>query len=48
MTKEFINFYSKNINKESKLITGVIEFLDGVKIILFLWPFAQINKNIYQ
>jgi phosphoglycolate phosphatase len=27
MTKEFINFYSKNINKESKLITGVLEFL---------------------
>ena len=27
MTKEFINFYSKNINKKSKLITGVLEFL---------------------
>ena len=26
MTKEFIDFYSKNINTKSKLITGVIEF----------------------
>ena len=31
MTKEFINFYSKNINKESKLITGVLEFLNWCK-----------------
>ena len=31
MTKEFINFYSKNINKESKLITGVLEFLTWCK-----------------
>ena len=27
MTKEFINFYGENINKESKLITGVLKFL---------------------
>ena len=27
MTKEFINFYSRNINKESKLITGALDFL---------------------
>jgi len=27
MTKEFINFYSKNINKKSKLIAGTLEFL---------------------
>ena len=27
MAKEFINFYSKNINKESKLITGALDFL---------------------
>ena len=27
MVKEFINFYSKNINVESKLINGVYEFL---------------------
>ena len=27
MTKEFIDFYSKNINTKSKLITGVVEFL---------------------
>ena len=31
MTKEFINFYSKNINNESKLITGVLEFLNWCK-----------------
>jgi len=31
MTKEFINFYSKNINKESKLITGALEFLSWCK-----------------
>ena len=31
MTKEFINFYSKNIDKESKLITGVLEFLRWCK-----------------
>ena len=31
MTKEFINFYSNNINKESKLITGVLEFLSWCK-----------------
>ena len=31
MTKEFINFYSKNIDKESKLITGALEFLSWCK-----------------
>ena len=31
MTKEFINFYSKNINKKSRLITGVLEFLAWCK-----------------
>ena len=31
MTKEFINFYSNNINKESKLITGALEFLSWCK-----------------
>ena len=31
MTKEFINFYSKNINRESKLITGALEFLSWCK-----------------
>ena len=31
MTKEFINFYSKNINRESKLITGALEFLKWCK-----------------
>ena len=31
MTKEFINFYSKNINQDSKLITGALEFLSWCK-----------------
>ena len=31
MTKEFIDFYSKNINTKSKLITGAVEFLDWCK-----------------
>ena len=31
MTKEFIDFYSKNINTKSKLITGTIEFLEWCK-----------------
>ena len=31
MTKEFINFYSNNINTESKLITGALEFLSWCK-----------------
>ena len=31
MTREFINFYSKNINKKSRLITGVLEFLAWCK-----------------
>ena len=31
MTKEFINFYSNNINNESKLIIGVLDFLNWCK-----------------
>ncbi len=31
MTKEFINLYSSNINRESKLITGASEFLNWCK-----------------
>ena len=31
MTKEFINFYSQNINKKSRLITGVLDFLTWCK-----------------
>jgi phosphoglycolate phosphatase len=31
MTKEFINFYSNNINNDSKLITGALEFLTWCK-----------------
>ena len=31
MAKEFINFYSNNINKKSKLINGVLDFLKWCK-----------------
>ena len=31
MTKEFIDFYSKNINRESKPIKGIFEFLEWAK-----------------
>ena len=31
MVKEFINFYGKNIVKDSKLIKGVLEFLKWAK-----------------
>ena len=31
MTREFINFYSKNINNKSKLITGALNFLNWCK-----------------
>ena len=45
MTKDFINFYGKNIIKESTLINGVKEFLNGVKKKKFQWQFVLINKN---
>ena len=32
MTKEFIDFYSKNIDRSSKPIKGIIEFLNWAKI----------------
>ena len=31
MANDFINFYSNNINKESKLITGALDFLNWCK-----------------
>ena len=31
MTKEFINFYSKNIDRESKPLDGCINFLEWAK-----------------
>ena len=36
MVKEFIDYYSKNICVESKLLNGVENFLNGQKIIIFL------------
>ncbi len=32
MTNEFINYYSQNINKGSKLIKGIVEFLEWSKL----------------
>ena len=31
MTKEFIDFYAKNIDRDSKPINGIIEFLKWAK-----------------
>jgi len=31
MTKEFLDYYSKNINKGSKPLTGIVKFLDWAK-----------------
>ena len=41
MSKDFVDYYGKNIINESTLV-------NGVKIKIFQWQFAQINKNIYQ
>ena len=47
MTKEFIDFYSKNIDKYSKPLKGLIKFLDWAKNKkIFQWLFVQINKNV--
>ena len=35
MTKEFIDFYAKNIDRDSKPINGIIEFLKWAKNTLF-------------
>ena len=45
MTKEFIDYYSKNIDKNSKPLKGLLIFLNGQKIKIFPWLFAQINKK---
>ena len=47
MTKDFIDFYSKNIVAESTLKKGVLDFLNWCKKKQFKWGYAQINKNIY-
>ena len=36
MTNEFIDFYSKNIDRYSKPLKGCIEFLKWAKIKIFL------------
>ena len=46
MTDEFITFYSKNILNESKLLEGVIGFLNWCKKKIFLWQFVQIKQSI--
>ena len=45
MTKEFINFYANNIDKNSKPLKGTIKFWNGPKIKISLWPFVLINRN---
>ena len=37
MTKEFLNYYKKNIDQYSKPLKGSVEFLIGQKIKIFLW-----------
>ena len=44
MTKEFIDYYSKNIANDSKDLR-IYEFLDGLNQKIFLWLCAQINKK---
>ena len=48
MSIDFVNFYGKNIIKESTLINGVGEFLNWCKKKIYQWLFAQINKSTWQ
>ena len=45
MVKDFINFYGKNIIKESTLINGVKEFLKWCKEKEISMAVCTINKN---
>ena len=46
MTKEFIDFYAKNIDKNSVPLKGSINFFNWAKKKkIFQWPFVRINKN---
>ena len=44
MTKEFLSYYSKNIDKDSTP-TGVCKISTWAKSKVFLWRFVQINKK---
>ncbi len=45
MTKEFIDYYAKNIDQNSKPLNGSIEFFKWAKNKIFLWVFVRISKN---
>ena len=45
MSKDFVEYYGKNIIKQSTLINGVKEFYNGAKKKKFLWLCALTNKN---
>ena len=46
MTKEFIDFYAKNIDQNSKPLNGTIEFLDWAIKQNISMQYVQINKNV--
>ena len=45
MSKDFVEYYGKNIIKQSTLINGVKEFLNWCKKKIFQWQFVQTNKS---
>ena len=45
MTKEFLDFYSKNIDQKSKPLRGTMEFLNWAKKKIYRWLFVQISKR---
>ena len=48
MVDEFIDFYSKNINNESKPIKGIFEFLDWAKSKTYPWVYVQIKEKFWR
>ena len=46
MTKEFLSYYSKNIDKDSTPTRGLVKFLTWAKSKVFLWRFVQINEKL--
>ena len=45
MSKDFVEYYGKNIIKQSTLINGVKEFLNWCKKKIFQWQFVLTNKS---
>ena len=45
MTKEFLDYYSKNIDKNSKPVNGLVDFLNWAESKKLLWLSVQINKK---